>query len=1168
MHLKQLKLAGFKSFVEPTVVPFPSQLVAVVGPNGCGKSNIIDAVRWVMGESSAKNLRGESMTDVIFNGSSQRKAVGQASVELVFDNSMGRLSGQYASYQEIAVKRLVTRDGESSYYLNGSRCRRRDITDIFLGTGAGARGYSIIGQGTISRLIEARPEELRAYLEEAAGVSKYKERRRETVLRITHTRENLARVADIRDELDKQLQRLERQAKAAERYKTLKVEERLCKSEILALKWQALTEEQTGRQNELKRLSLDYEQHQTKATEAYKQSIVLRERLQDDNDAFQQVQTNFYQLVTDIARLEETIQQHQREKQRLKVDQQQLQVDWQMATSQLQQDRDILGACEESLQALQIKLQNVQLELTAKQQTFQEKQQQQASWLIGTQQVQVALSKARGEIQLEEVRLQHLNQRRQQILSRLQKIQDEQLSLATDDFTETLKIQRGDLIKLQAQLKLDDSRHQQITATSSAQRQQLMDIEQSLHQAQDEVHQLNTQQAALLAAQHTALGRENKVISKAEQWDTKPRLVETMVVEKDWQAICEWIMGDGLQAIVLDSLDTLWPEIKHLQGNSSLFLSPGASSEKAGLYPRLSDKIQGIHPNWIFHLNKIYTASNLEEALGWLPTLNEDESIVTADGYWLGNGWAKVADSAVQDEEGLLLRQEKLTVLGKVLLTAQTHLIDLKTNRDQVHTQIKENEYQLEVARQALSASREALRDCEAELGHKERALEQAQTRKVVLMTESEELGFELEELASQQEGAEQLLQAATKNSKQYEQQQSLLANEKTVWEATLLTSKQAVDEASSVLHTSQLQQEREILKIKQFNENIQREEARLETLEERLELLANRLLELDRPDLTLNTTLSEKIKQHDELEMALSMRRESLSNFTKELETCEALVRSEEKLAKIVQEKIQQEQMQEQALAVRASGVMEAIAELDGHIELLLAAIPVGVTQVTREQSLQDIIEKIKRLGAINLAAIEEYDSELQRKMHLDEQYQDLMEALATLDAAIEKMDKETQQRLQVTFDEVNTSFQALFPRLFGGGRAMLELTCDNLLEAGILVMAQPPGKRNSTIHLLSGGEKAMTAVALVFAIFRLNPSPFCMLDEVDAPLDDVNVGRFCDLVKEMSQFVQFLFITHNKVTMELAEHLIGVTMREPGVSRIVAVDVEQALSMSESLS
>nr|WP_232220247.1 hypothetical protein [Legionella tunisiensis] len=755
-----------------------------------------------------------------------------------------------------------------------------------------------------------------------------------------------------------------------------------------------------------------------------------------------------------------------------------------MATSQLQQDRDIQNACEASLQALQEKLQSARMELAVKQQAFQEKQQQYTHWLTETQQVQVALSKVRGEIQVQEVRLQHLNQRRQQILSQLQKIQDEQLILAIDDFVAELKIQHEDLIKLQAQVELDDQRHQQVTAASSALRQELMVIEQALHQAQDEVHRLNTQQAALLAAQHTALGRENKAIDHTAQWDTKPRLVETMVVDKDWQAMCEWVMGDGLQAIVLDSLDALWPEMKHLQGSSSLFVSPGQRGEKADAYPRLSDKIQGIHPNWIYHLNKIYTASNVEEALAFLPTLKDDESIVTLDGYWLGKGWAKVASSAA-DEEGLLLRQEKLTVINKELLTAQTHLNALKTNRDQVHTQIKENDHQLETTRQTLSLSRESLRDCEAQLRHKERTLEQAQTRKDVLITEGEELGLELEDLASQQESATQLLQVRIETSKQYEQQQSVLTNEKAVWESALLASKQAVDEGNSVLQASQLQTERETLKIKQLSENIQREEARLEILNERLELLANRLLELDNPDLTLNTTLSEKIKQHDELEITLSKLRENLSTLTQELEASDVLVRSEEKLAKTIQEKIQQEQMQEQALAVRASGVMDVLMELDSQVELLLAAIPEGVTQLMREQALQDIMDKIQRLGAINLAAIEEYESELQRKQHLDEQYQDLMEALATLEAAIEKMDKETQQRLQVTFDEVNTSFQALFPRLFGGGRAMLELTCDNLLEAGILVMAQPPGKRNSTIHLLSGGEKAMTAVALVFAIF-----------------------------------------------------------------------------------
>ncbi|CDZ75856.1 Chromosome partition protein Smc [Legionella massiliensis] len=1165
MHLKQLKLAGFKSFVDPTVVPFPSQLVAVVGPNGCGKSNIIDAVRWVMGESSAKNLRGESMTDVIFNGSSHRKAVGQASIELVFDNSLGRLTGQYASYQEISVKRLVTRDGDSAYFLNGSRCRRRDITDIFLGTGAGARGYSIIGQGTISRIIEARPEELRAYLEEAAGISKYKERRRETLSRIEHTRENLARVADIRDELDKQLQRLERQARAAERYKELKAQERLCKSEILALKWHALTQEQQRKQNELQHLLVDYEKHQANATEAYKQSTEVREKLHDDNEAFQQVQANFYQLATEIARLEEGLQQHQREKQRLLADQQQMQADWQDANSQLEQDQETLTLSESALIAIQESLQTLDAEFNLKQQVLQEKQAEQASWNLKTQQIQAALNKAQRETQVEQLRLQHLAERRQQILARLEKIDDELKTVAVEGLNEELTSQKASMFEFKAKVQADEEKNQQLIAATAMVRQQLAETEKLVHQAQDKLHRLNTQQARLLAAQQTALGRESKAANLA-QWADKSRLVETISVEKNWQLACEFVLAEGLQAIVLESMDILWPEIHRLEANAAQFITCNQARDNQSAHPRLSDKISGLKPNWVHCLDKIYTASSLEEAIAYLDKLGQDESVITEEGYWLGKGWLKTAGAATQDEISLLERQAELTEIKETLAEAEEELSVLKDKRDELHEHLKDSEQALELAKQELAASRDTSRACEAEVSHKERVLQQSETRKNALSEESEALRFDLEELVCQQESAEQLYTTASQDAKKYESEQSQLAAEKASWDESLHQSRIELDEARSTLHQAQLQADREKLKIQQLKDNVQREQSRLEILNERLETLANRLIELENPDHRLQGCLSEKVMQHSELEEELSLRRDQLNDLTSRLESWDSLVRSEEKFAKTVQEKIQQEQMQEQALAVRATAVLESLAELDGQIDTILSAIPEHVNQLLREQELEELTEKIKRLGAINLAAIEEYDSEFQRKQHLDEQYQDLTEALATLDAAIEKMDKETQQRLRATFDEVNTAFQALFPRLFGGGRAMLELTCDNLLEAGVLVMAQPPGKRNSTIHLLSGGEKAMTAVALVFAIFQLNPSPFCMLDEVDAPLDDVNVGRFCALVKEMSQFVQFLFITHNKVTMELADHLIGVTMREPGVSRVVAVDVEQALAMTEA--
>jgi chromosome segregation protein len=1163
MHLKQLKLSGFKSFVDPTIVELPSQLVAVVGPNGCGKSNVIDALRWALGESSAKNLRGESMVDVIFNGSSGRKPVGQASVELIFDNSMGRLTGQYASYQEISVKRLVTRDGASSYFLNGTRCLRRDITDIFLGTGAGAHGYSIIGQGTISRLVEARPEELRVFFEEAAGISKYKERRRDTLSRINHTRENLARLADIRAELDKQLQRLERQARAAERYQILKDEERLCRAEILALKWQRLSKEQATVEEELSRHTLSYEHHQAKATEAYKQTTILREQIQAKNDGLQNLQANFYQLATDIALLEENIQQTQREKQRLMTDEQQVQNDWQTVSTQVQEDTTLLQNSEASFREITAKLDVMRVELAEKQHAFQAIQQQQSTWQEQWNGVQKLLANAVREAQVADVSLGHHKQRQQETQLCIEKIQQELQQVSED-------LSRGDANALQANLSLLEATFQQSEESYerhrlliAASRAELAETETRLHQEQDNSHRLNADLAALAATLRAAMGQAEQ--DKSDSHLDYPRLVEVMTVDSEWQRACEFVLGATIKALVVDSITPLCSDTRTPEGGCA-YTTRSEVKAIASAYPRLSDKIQGVKPSFLPSFDKIFAAKDLSEALEWLPFINDDESIITPERCWVGKRWMQRKGNDPEDSISLLACQQELTALKEALLVCDEAVSLLKIKRDELFAALKNNENLLASAQNNLAEEREKVRVCKARISEQERLLQQLTATKARLNDELEEMHFRLEDLVIQMEAINATLLTATASRRQAEEKQAALLAEKANWETVLSASRQSMDETRATLHQLELQGERENLLIKQARNNILREEARLVTLTDRLEAIALQRIALEMPDSTRDNLLNDKLSEHSELEKTLTARRDELDLFTQELTALEALVKAEEKCAKTVGETIQQQQLALQTLKVHATNLLESLTELNTQADVLLTDIPGDVTLLMREELLLEIVEKIKRLGAINLAAIEEYETELQRKHYLDEQYNDLTEALNTLDIAIEKMDKETRQRLQQTFNEINQSFQSLFPRLFGGGRAMLELTCDNLLEAGILIMAQPPGKRNSTIHLLSGGEKAMTAVALVFAIFQLNPSPFCLLDEVDAPLDDVNVGRFCTLVKEMSQFVQFLFITHNKVTMELADHLIGVTMREPGVSRVVAVDVEQALAMTES--
>lgn len=1168
MHLKQLKLAGFKSFVDPTTVPFLSQLIAVVGPNGCGKSNIIDAIRWVMGESSAKNLRGESMVDVIFNGSTSRKSIGQASVELIFDNSLGRLGGPYASYQEISVKRLVTREGDSFYFLNGSRCRRRDITDIFLGTGAGPRSYSIIGQDTISRLVEARPEELRVYLEEAAGVSKYKERRRETLQRIAHTRENLARVADIRDELAKQLQRLERQATAAEKYTLLKQNERLYKTEILALKWQVLTAEQVQVKREHSQLLLMREEHQVKIMHALKDDAVLKEHFYTTQEDFQQIQTQFYQLSTEIARLEESNQQQQREKQRIESDTQNLETELVAVVQQCQQNKENQIACSEQLMVLSAQLEALQEQLQAHQGVLDEKESQKLGWEQQWQSVQTELHKAQREAQLAQVGLQHIEQKYQHTQVRFEKNQNERLLINIDELQKEL-IAQGELRNtLDQEQKLAAEQYRQSVEKGMRLRDDLTIIEQQLQHAQEAVQSLATDHAALQAAQNAVLRQNEPGKTHVSFWNDNARLAERITVSQEWIQACELVLGESLHAIVLDSTETLLPELASLQGCGVLFLQLAMASSSPADYPRLIDKIQGSLPRSSHALDQVFAAESLAEAISWLPSLNQQQSVVTQEGYWLGHGWVKINGLSLPDEASVLSRQQALVKLNDDLIRVRENFSLIKSNREQQHQGWVENTHEQQILQQNMTMSRDAFRTADTVWGTKEQALNHVQLRMDALNDEKDIMQLELEELTIQKISLDKQYQAFIIAVMEYEAKAQQLSAAKISWEDALTSARRIRDDLKEALHQSELDNHREALKAQQLQDNLHREQRYIDSLNERLSVLTQRSHELSDPDKAFAHLLEEKLQLHEQLDKELNLQRHLVEEVQRQLSENEQVQQKEERQSLHVLEKIQEAQLQEQALELRINSLLESLAELSANAENVLAHLSPEISISTREHELKVLDEKIKRLGAINLVAIEEYQTELTRHQHLDEQYHDLTDALNTLDAAIAKMDKETQLRLKDTFDQVNQSFQALFPRLFGGGHAKLELTSENLLDAGVYVMAQPPGKRNSSIHLLSGGEKAMTAVALVFAIFQLNPSPFCMLDEVDAPLDDLNVRRFCELVKEMSQLVQFLFITHNKVTMELADHLIGVTMREPGVSRVVSVNVEEALQFCAEVS
>lgn len=1163
MHLKQLKLAGFKSFVEATAVPFPSQLVAVVGPNGCGKSNIIDAVRWVMGESSARNLRGECMADVIFNGSLNRKPVGQAAVELVFDNSLGRLSGQYANYQEVAIKRVVTRDNEAKYYLNGTRCRRRDIQDIFLGTGAGAKGYAIIGQDMISKIIEARPEELKQFFEEAAGVSKYKERRRETLQRISHTRENLARMTDMLDELQKQITRLERQAKAAKRYQLLKKEERLYKAQVLAMKWDALKKEQQSCEQSLNALLEQSLKDETDLTRMHREQIQGQTLLDEAQHEQQMLQNNVYQHRHEVVRLEDALQQKQHERQRLGEDKQIMQDEYEALLLQLKSDEADIQHSDERLVGLVHTIAEKKLDLKATKNEVDQRTQHLRQCNEQLQVLQNKLHQAQQAISFNQIELNHLNERRQDVHTRHEQLESELQDIqldALEDALKTLDLQHDQL----SQEKDQAFEAFQEAGEKRAHTQALFTAcEENLHRLQVSIHDLTTQYAAAEAAQKADLKSANEAANHPF-WSSCPTLVELLTVEKSWLKMCEWVLAERLYATVVDAFST--PFFEHLSqfdGQSAVFMTQEFNQQRQRqTRPVLRDKITGTIPG-LDALNDIYTAATLKEAQNWVTDLSPHQSIVTQDGYWLGRGWLRYKNMNHVSQEGLLARQHHLHALKRDLNELQVQYDSEVTNRESLHQALTAHIKDEHSLKDTFNLKKEAIQHLTLTREAKQNHIKQARRQKERLFLELETLQAATEELSAKQMQAENALAEAKSQVAAFQEEQETLLVAKQSAKKRVQQSQNDLDSQRQIIHETELLIAEEKAKLNQLKDNMRREQHRSQQLKERIAMITERLSLVEHPEAEDKQILEDKLYHLQALEHELSLKTNEIATQQNALRDITLTINEKEAAQKKLNEAIQSLKMQKQAQEIQSDNLNEAMTELSEAFTKILPTLPDDLRIEQREKDILNISQQIKSLGAINLVAIEEYDTELRRQEELNAQRHDLTAALATLEAAIRRMDKETELRLKDTFHQVNTAFQSLFPRLFGGGRARLELTCDNLLEAGILVMAQPPGKKNSTIHMLSGGEKAMTAIALVFAIFQLNPAPFCMLDEVDAPLDDANVRRFCDLVKEMSQFVQFLFITHNKMTMELADHLIGVTMREPGVSRIVAVDVEQALSI-----
>lgn len=1157
MRLSKIRIAGFKSFVDPVTIDLRSNLTGILGPNGCGKSNTIDAVRWVMGESSAKYLRGASMDDVIFNGSSSRKPVGLASVELIFDNSDASLGGEYAKYAEIAIKRQVSRDGSSKYFLNGTKCRRRDITDIFLGTGLGPRSYAIIEQGMISRIIEAKPEELRNTLEEAAGISRYKERRRETANRMEHTRENLARLNDLREEVDKQLSRLERQAKAAQRFRELRQQQQQLEASILLLQWQALKTDSERRVTELGEHSQQY-QTQLAEVETLTQSVAeLRQQQTEANEQLNQIQAEYYQNSSDIARLEQSIQHQQEIQQRQQDNLRQVEISIEDSQRLLQQDQHKLSGFHTQVNELEPHIAAQTKQLAIQDASVNEAESQLAQWQEQWHQAQQHVAKPTQQAQVEKARMEQLERQLNQLSQRQARLQQEASQLDEDRFQE-------DIAELELKCEAASSAHllaeeqlETLSQTLSQQQQQQQTVQAELDLQRSRRQSLQGRLTSLETLQQAGLEKTDQA---RQQWlqqhglDQQPQLAESLQVEAGWETAVETLLNNDLDAICVRELQCP----AELPESGITLLDTHNTPTTPWAEHSLAHKIhQPAAAHTLF--SHVYCIATLEQALAQRSQLAAHESFITPEGVQIGLNWLR-SRRHNDVQHGILQRQQEIHTLQQQLTELEDSLQHLQQQHNQLSQQISSQEQQ----RKQLQAESNRLHREEStqhsQLHSLQQRAEQLGQRRLQIEQELSELS---QEYALQQEAllvATEARNAALEQLEHAQQHHDQLGSQRDVLQQAVNNARQAQQTYQAELQSSQLALETARTQQQNTQNQVERLQERLELLEQQRDELLEQLQLQDNPIQQLQHELSITQSQRDTIEQGLGQAR----LHTQEQETSirqqdQARLQAEQK-AEQLRSAQEQRKLDWQAVQVREQTLAEQLEKL----ECDLPELPEEADITAYQEQLASVQNSIQRLGAINLAAIEEFQQESERKQYLDQQCDDLLSALETLETAIRKIDRETRARFKDTFERINYRLNEMFPRLFGGGECHLEMTENDLLTTGISIMARPPGKRISSIHLMSGGEKALTAVALVFAIFELNPAPFCMLDEVDAPLDEANVGRFCELVRHMSEQVQFIFITHNKTTMELAENLIGVTMREPGVSRLVSVNIDEAVKLA----
>ncbi|MDP1693218.1 MAG: chromosome segregation protein SMC [Burkholderiaceae bacterium] len=1170
MRLNSIKLSGFKSFADPTTFQFPGQLVGVVGPNGCGKSNIMDAVRWVLGESKASELRGESMQDVIFNGSGQRKPASRASVELVFDNSDARAGGQWNQFGEIAVKRVLTRDGSSSYYINNQPVRRRDVQDVFLGTGLGPRAYAIIGQGTISRIIESKPEDLRMFLEEAAGVSKYKERRRETENRLKDTRENITRVEDILRELNANLDKLEGQAVVAQQYRSLQDEGALKLHQLWFLKHRDAANEEVRVKKAAAAAASALEERIAQLRQVEAELETVRQSHYQAGDGLHGAQGLLAEAALEVSRLEERIRYVVDSRQRAmqRIDELKAQdATWQQRSSEA--SRELATAAEQIAAAdKQAELLAAQAEEQAQQQPALDDALRAAQARSNGQRNQVV--EVQQQIQLLAADSRNIDEQARALRSRREKLASERQGLSAPDSARlaTLKLSSGQAVEAHA---LVDG---QLVALSD----KVPALDENRRAQQEAANREAGKQAAISARLDALRALQEKVQTegKLKPWLTKHGLdglsgMWTQVhIEAGWETALEAALRERLNALEVGRVETVRAFAADAPpAKLAFYTKPAAAiANTHQTLPRLSDLLRlgdaGLKALLNDWLEGVYTAASIDDALAARGKLTHGEVIMTREGHAVSQ--FSVAFYAPDSEQaGMLARAQEIENLERqqraqalIADEAKSALVrseaayteaSLKlasVRREAAEAQTRAHQMQVELMRLAQLVEATAARSSQLdeELAEIDTQLEGLAERRATGEARFEELDMQLgvtqerdAELDEAVIAAERALAAAREQGRALERQAQEAQFQSRALAARRAELQRAIDTAAEQVAANALAAEQMRTEMTTLDDAV--------------------------AQAGLQTALALKLER----ERALAAQRSQYDDLTAKLRSFDEQRLTIERSLEPLREKITKLQLEEQAASLGGAQYLEQLTAAAVDRDVLAQSIAEGGVKL---QGLQGDIDRIQRdiaaLGAVNMAALEELTASRERKTFIDAQNADLVEAIATLEGAIHKIDFETRELLAQTFNQVNEHFGRMFPTLFGGGTARLVMTGDEILDAGVQVMAQPPGKKNSTIHLLSGGEKALTAIALVFAIFQLNPAPFCLLDEVDAPLDDANTERYTKLVTEMSQATQFLFISHNKIAMEMARQLIGVTMQEQGVSRIVAVDMDAAVTLAEA--